>query len=114
MGACCKSSIEPMQMVMSASTTHLDRSALSANHREGGKCPAKSPVGSKARRTHTRSIRVVVGRPRVLSRREFVIERGDLVQPIDDLFVGHCGGVATSPFRFLAEERGIGRNRGVR
>jgi hypothetical protein len=46
---------------------------------------------------------VAVSRPRVLSRREFVIERGDLVQPIDDLFVGHCGRVATSPFRFLAE-----------
>jgi hypothetical protein len=55
---------------------------------------------------------VAVSRPRVLSRREFVIELGDLVQPIDDLFVGHCGRVATTPFRFLAEERGIGRNRG--
>jgi hypothetical protein len=42
------------------------------------------------------------------------IERGDLVQPINDLFVGHCGCVAASPFRFLAEKRGIGGDRGVR
>ena len=27
---------------------------------------------------------------------------------------GHCGCVAASTFRFLAEKRGIGRNRGVR
>jgi hypothetical protein len=42
------------------------------------------------------------------------IARGDLVQPIDDFFVGHCGCVAASPFRFLAEKRGIGGDRGVR
>src|SRR5215831_8085828 len=41
-------------------------------------------------------------RPRV------VIDGGDLIQPVDDLFVRHRGRVATSPFRFLAEERGIG------
>jgi hypothetical protein len=34
--------------------------------------------------------------------------------PVDDLFVGHRGCVTTSPFRFLPEERGIGRSRGIR
>src|SRR5207245_769567 len=57
---------------------------------------------------------IAIGRSRVLPGRELVIERGDLVQPIDDLFVGHRGCVTTSPFRFFAEERGISRNRGVR
>ena len=42
------------------------------------------------------------------------LQRGNLVQPIDNLLVGHRGCVATSPFRFFPEERGIGRNRGVR
>src|SRR5262249_20618107 len=51
---------------------------------------------------------VAVSRPKVLADREFVIDGGDLVQPVDDLFVRHRGRVATSPFRFLAEERGIG------
>ena len=54
-----------------------------------------------------------VGWPRVLAGREFVIESGDLVQSVDDFFVGHCGRVAASPVRFLAEKRGIGRNSGV-
>jgi hypothetical protein len=57
---------------------------------------------------------VAIGRSKVLPSRKLLIERGDLVQPIDDLFVGHRGSVATSPFRFFAEERGISRNRGVR
>jgi hypothetical protein len=34
---------------------------------------------------------------------ELVIQRGYLVQPIDDLFLGHRGCVATSSFRFLPE-----------
>ena len=48
---------------------------------------------------------VAIGRSRVLPGREFVIQRGYLVQPIDDLFLGHRGCVATSSFRFLPEER---------
>jgi hypothetical protein len=50
---------------------------------------------------------VAIGRSRILPGRKLVIERGDLVQPIDDLFVGHRGCIATSPLRFFAEERGI-------
>jgi hypothetical protein len=48
---------------------------------------------------------VAIGRSRALPSRELVIERGDLVQPIDDLLVSHRGCVATSPFRLFAEER---------
>ena len=55
-----------------------------------------------------------IGRSKVLPGGEFVIERGYLVQSIDDLFVSHCGCVAARPFRFLAEKRGIGGDRGVR
>ncbi|HWZ67933.1 MAG TPA: hypothetical protein VNW89_08900 [Stellaceae bacterium] len=44
-----------------------------------------------------------VGWSGVLFGGELVIARGDLVQPIDDFFVSHCGCVAASPFRFLAE-----------
>ena len=57
---------------------------------------------------------VAIGRSRVLPGRELVIQRSYLVQPIDDLFLGHRGCVATSSFRFLPEERGIGRSCGVR
>src|SRR5437762_5071911 len=57
---------------------------------------------------------VAIGWSRVVPDRELVIECGDLVQPIDDPFVGHRGCVATSPLRFFSEERGISRNRGVR
>jgi len=57
---------------------------------------------------------VAIGRSRVLPGRQLVIERGNLVQPFDDRFVGHRSCVATSSFRFLAEERGVGRNRSVR
>jgi hypothetical protein len=69
---------------------------------------------SRAKQLREGARLVAIGRSRVLPRRELVIQRGDLVQPIDDLFVGHRGCVATSPFRFSPEERGIGRNRGVR
>jgi hypothetical protein len=57
---------------------------------------------------------VAIGRYRVLPGRELVIERGDLVQPIDNPFVDHRSGVTTSFFRFFAEERGSSRNRSVR
>ena len=57
---------------------------------------------------------VAIGRSRVLPGRELVIERGNLVQPFDDRFVGHRSCVATSSFRFLPEERGVGRSCGVR
>jgi hypothetical protein len=57
---------------------------------------------------------VAIGRSRVLPGRELVIQRGYLVQPIDDLFLGHRGCVATSSFRFLPEKRGVGRSCGVR
>ena len=57
---------------------------------------------------------VAIGWSRVLPGGELVIQRGNLVQPIDDLFVSHRRCVATSPSCFLPEERGIGRNRGVR
>ena len=57
---------------------------------------------------------IAIGRYKVLPSRELVIERGDLIQPIDNPFVGHRGCVATSSFRFFAEERGSTRNRGVR
>lgn len=56
---------------------------------------------------------IAIGRSTVSPGREFVIRRGNLVQPIDDRFFGHRGCIATSPFRFLPEQSGIGRNRGV-
>src|SRR6516162_2670272 len=57
---------------------------------------------------------VAVSRPRVLPDCEFVIEGCDFVQPVDNFFVSRRGCVATGPFRFLAEKRSIGRDRGVR
>lgn len=57
---------------------------------------------------------VAIGQSSVLPGRELVIERGDLVQPIDDLFIDHRSGIAPSPFRFPPEEPRVGRNRGVR
>jgi hypothetical protein len=56
---------------------------------------------------------LAVGAPEALPGRELVIERGNLVQPVDDLFVCHRGRVAASAGRFLAEERGVGRKCGV-
>ena len=47
---------------------------------------------------------VAIGQSSVLPGRELVIERGNLVQPIDDLFIDHRSGIAPSPFCFLPEE----------
>jgi hypothetical protein len=51
---------------------------------------------------------VAISQSGVLPGRELIIERGDLVQPIDDLLVDHRSCIAPSPFRFLPEERCIG------
>jgi hypothetical protein len=51
---------------------------------------------------------VAISQSGVLPGRELIIERGDLVQPIDDLLVDHRSCIAPSPFRFLPEERRIG------
>ena len=51
---------------------------------------------------------IAISQSGVLPGRELIIERGDLVQPIDDLFVDHRSRIASSPFRFLPEERPIG------
>jgi hypothetical protein len=50
---------------------------------------------------------VTIGRSRVLPGRELFIERGDLVQTVDNRFISHRGGIATSSFRFLVEERAV-------
>ena len=50
---------------------------------------------------------VAIGQSSVLPGRELVIERGDFVQPINDLPVDHRGCIAPSPFCFLPEERRI-------
>ena len=59
-------------------------------------------VRSKARSTKPLDL-VAVSPSEALPGREFVIKRGNLVQPIDNLFVGHRRCVATSPFRRLAK-----------
>ena len=50
---------------------------------------------------------VAIGQSGVLPGRELVIERGDLVQAIDNLLVDNRSGIAPSPFCFLPEERRI-------
>jgi hypothetical protein len=73
-----------------------------------------SPRTAKCQMPSVRRSLVAIGRSGVLPRRELIIQRGDLVQPIDDLFVGRCGCVATCPIRLLPKERGVRRNCGVR